>query len=386
MKTKFQRFLSLTLGAVLAVGSVFALASCGKNYAANNTEFFIGCTGPLTGDAASYGTSVRNGASIAIAEINAAGGLNGVKFKFDMKDDTADATKAKNGYTALYEAGMQASIGSVTSGSCVSFATAAQADGVFAITPSASAEDVIEAGDKIFRVCFSDPQQGVIAADELTKKYQKVGVVYDTSDTYSAGLYDAFEAQMTKLNKTKGTDYVVTSFTADTNKDFAQQITSLKNADCDVIFLPIYYTEAGLIAKAAAAQSFNVPVFGCDGLDSVKDQLDATVTAPVSYITPFDATATDAKTVAFVSAYQAQFGAIPNQFAADAYDAVMVIYEAMKKADVKDVTISAADLGKILADTVASSSFSYTGLTGAGMTWEASGSCNKQPNIVDVQR
>lgn len=381
MKTK--KFFALALAAVLACAS---LASCGEtaktHYASNNTEYFIGATGPLTGDASSYGTSVNNGAQLAIDEINAAGGLNGVKFKYEMKDDGATSDKAATGYTSLYEAGMQASIGSVTSGSCASFAAAAVEDNVFALTPSASASNVIGAGKNIFRVCFGDPQQGTIAADTLTKTYTTIGVIYDSSDAYSSGIYDAFKTEMDTLGNT----FIYTSFDKDSNKDFSTQISTLKNAGCDVIFLPIYYTEAGLIAKAAAKADFNVPLFGCDGLDGIADQLDDSVTAVVSYITPFDVNSTDPTASAFVKAYKAKYGSAPDQFAADGYDAVMAIYSAMKTAGVNDVTISASDLSDKLIETFTSSSFSYSGVTGKNMTWNTEGSCDKEANIVVLDR
>ncbi|MCQ2385828.1 MAG: ABC transporter substrate-binding protein [Clostridia bacterium] len=378
------KILSLVLAAVFCVG---CLASCGaKNYAENNTEFFIGGSGPLTGNASSYGISVNKGAQIALEEINEAGGLNGIKFKFEMKDDQAETTPAANAYHALYEAGMQASIVSVTSGSCIEFADSAQKDGVFALTPSASDAKVIATGDHIFRVCFGDPQQGTIAADSLTKDFTKIGVVYDTSDTYSSGIYEAFLTEMAKLGKTKNTDFVETTFDADNKQNFSTQITTLKAAGCDVIFLPIYYTEAGLIAKAAATAEYNVPIFGCDGLDGIAGQIDDTVTVAISYITPFDVNSQDTLIKTFVEKYQAKYNELPDQFAADGYDALMAIYAAMKKADVKDVTISAADLGKILVDTFTSSDFSYTGLTGQGMTWAKDGYCEKAPNIVEVVR
>ncbi|MCQ2428522.1 MAG: ABC transporter substrate-binding protein, partial [Clostridia bacterium] len=209
---RFMRIISLTLAAILCAA---ALVSCGnKSYTSGNTEYFIGATGPLTGDASVYGIAVQRGAQIAIDEINAAGGLNGVKFKFDMKDDQAGEEAAVNGYTALYEAGMQLSIGSVTSGSCASFNEVAKEDKVVSITPSASAQKVIDISEYAFRVCFSDPQQGEISAQKLTAEFKKIGVIYDTSDTYSSGIYEAFVAEMTKLGKAKDTDYVVRTFDA----------------------------------------------------------------------------------------------------------------------------------------------------------------------------
>lgn len=379
------------LAVVLAACTAFALASCNNqsesdikgntdgSYTSGNTEYVIGCTGPLTGDASSYGISVQEGATLAVEEINANGGLNGVKFKFDMKDDKATAADAASGYDLLYEAGMQVSLGSVTSGSCASFAAKAAQDHLFFITPSASAAAITDTGDNAFRVCFGDPDQGVLAADEINEKYETVGVIYDTSDPYSSGIYEAFKGEMEKLGK----EYSVQTFDAENKKDFSTQVEALK--DCDVIFLPFYYTEAGLVAKAAVAKGSDAVLFGCDGFDGIDDQIDSTVTNLIRYITPFDVNSTDETVKDFVDAYKAKYNKLPDQFAADGYDAVYVIYEAMQKAGVNDVTIGASDLCDKLIPVVTGDDFTYAGATGT-MTWDASGACNKVPTIVELNK
>lgn len=379
------------LAVVLAACTAFALASCNNqpesdnkgntdgSYTSGNTEYVIGCTGPLTGDASSYGISVQEGATLAVEEINANGGLNGVKFKFDMKDDKATAADAASGYDLLYEAGMQVSLGSVTSGSCASFAAKAAQDHLFFITPSASAAAITDTGDNAFRVCFGDPDQGVLAADEINEKYETVGVIYDTSDPYSSGIYEAFKGEMEKLGK----EYSVQTFDAENKKDFSTQVEALK--DCDVIFLPFYYTEAGLVAKAAVAKGSDAVLFGCDGFDGIDDQIDSTVTNLIRYITPFDVNSTDETVKGFVDAYKAKYNKLPDQFAADGYDAVYVIYEAMQKAGVNDVTIGASDLCDKLIPVVTGDDFTYVGATGT-MTWDASGACNKVPTIVELNK
>lgn len=366
--------------AVTAVATMIAcFAGCGKGGTkTGDGTYFIGATGPLTGDVAQYGISVKNGAQLAIDEINAAGGLNGAKFNFEMRDDKGVAAEAATGYDSLFDAGMQISLGSVTSGACEAFGTKAAQDNLFFITPSASAASVIETGDSAFRVCFGDPDQGVLAAKELTEKFKNIGCIYDTSDTYSSGIYEAFKAEMDKL----GVSFKTQTFDKENNKDFSVQVEALK--DCDAIFTPFYYTEAGLVAKACAKKGCSALIFGCDGLDGVKTQLDDTVTNHVKYITPFDVTSADEKTAAFVKAYKAAYGSDPDQFAADGYDAVYVVYEAMKAAGVNDTGISASDLSDLVKAAITADSFSYAGVTGK-MTWDASGACNKVPVIVDVR-
>lgn len=379
------------LAVVLAACTAFALASCNNqsesdnkgntdgSYTSGNTEYVIGCTGPLTGDVSSYGISVQEGATLAVEEINKNGGLNGVKFKLDMKDDKATAADAASGYDLLYEAGMQVSLGSVTSGSCASFAAEAAQDHLFFITPSASAAAITETGDNAFRVCFGDPDQGVLAADEINEKYETVGVIYDTSDPYSSGIYEAFKGEMEKLSK----EYSVQTFDAENKKDFSTQVEALK--DCDVIFLPFYYTEAGLVAKTVVAKGSDAVLFGCDGFDGIVGQIDSSVTNLIRYITPFDVNSTDDNVKSFVGAYREEYKKDPDQFAADGYDAVYVIYEAMQKAGVNDVTISASDLCDKLIPAITADDFTYTGATGT-MSWDASGACNKIPTIVELNK
>lgn len=371
MKT-FRKVLAVVMALTLVVT---CFASCGGE---KKEAYFIGATGPLTGPNQSYGNSVNNGAMLAVEEINAAGGLNGVPFKFEMKDDKASDADAATGYDALYDDGMQISLGSVTSGSCEAFAKRAAEDNLFFITPSASQESIITDRPNAFRVCFGDPDQGILAAQKLAKDYEKIGCIYDTSDTYSSGVYAAFESEMKNLNKT----FEVRTFDAETKTDFSASVEALK--DCDVIFLPIYYTEAGLVARACVDKGLkDVVLFGCDGLDGVAAQIDETVTNEISYITPFDVNSTEEKTANFVKNYEAKYGSKPDQFAADGYDAVYVIYEAMKAAGVNDANISASDLCDLVVKAITADTFTYAGTTGE-MKWDASGACTKVPVIVEV--
>lgn len=377
-----KKVASLVLAAVMVLSCAVLFGSCGNK--GSNDVYFIGATGPLTGDAASYGISVQNGAKLAVKQINEQGGLNGVKFKFDIKDDQAAADQAQLGYDALYDAGMQIALGSVTSGSCKAFAAKAQQDNLLFMTPSASEAAILEdynGGKTAFRVCFGDPDQGTLAAQQIKEKgYTKVGAIYDTSSSYSVGIYDAFKAEMAKL----GISYIEQTFDAENNKDFSTQVEALK--DCDVIFMPFYYTEASLVAKAAAAKGCTAVLFGCDGFDGIADMFTAEDNIPneILYITPFDVNSTDATVKAFVDAYKAEYNATPDQFAADAYDAVMALYQAMKAAGVNDVNISASDLADAVRPVLTGDSFSYKGATGT-MTWDSTGACQKVPQIVKLK-
>lgn len=366
--------------AVVALVMVAALfAACGGEKGGNSDQdgktILIGGTGPLTGDASSYGISVKNGAEVAVKEINEAGGLNGTKLLFDIKDDKATAEDASTGYDSLMDAGMKISIGSVTSGSCAAFADKAVSDNLFFITPSTSMASVIEKGPNAFRVCFGDPDQGVLAAQELTKTYKNIGCIYDSSDPYSTGIYDAFKAEMQKL----GVTYILQSFDAENKKDFSTQAEALKG--CDVVFTPFYYTEAGLVAKALVAKGSKALVFGCDGLDGIEDQITG-VDVNVKYITPFDVNSTNEVVTKFVKAYKETYGIVPDQFAADGYDAIYAIYNAMKAAGVT-ADMSASDICDAVVKAITDPSFKLEGATGT-MTWDASGACTKIPQIVEL--
>ena len=371
---KFTRVLCLVLAIAMLV---VCFTGCKKK---NDDVYVVGATGPLTGDASSYGISVEQGAKLAFKEINEKGGLNGKQFKFIMKDDKATPADATTAYDSLYDEGMQISLGSTTSGSCEAFAARAAKDNVFFITPSASAANVIENRSNAFRVCFGDPDQGVLAAQEIVKNYTKIGCIYDTSDPYSSGIYEAFKAEMANL----GVTYVERTFDKDTNKDFSAQVEALK--DCEVIFCPFYYKEAGLVAKACAAKELdNILLFGCDGFDGVKDQIDDSVKNPIKYITPFDVNSDDEDVKAFVAAYKKEYNVEPDQFAADAYDAAYIVYEAMKAAGIDDTSIDPSKLCDAVVEAITSEDFKYDGLTG-GMTWDESGACTKEPNIVDLSK
>ena len=364
---------------------VTCFAACGGNEKPNEDAnvLKIGFSGPLTGDYAQYGNGVKNGAQLAIDEINAAGGINGIKLEFNAQDDEGDAEKAVNAYNTLVGWGMDLSLGTVTSGACIAFQGEAKNDNMFVLTPSATAVEAID-GDNAFRVCFSDPNQGVASADYIAdnKVAEKVAVIYESSNAYSAGIYDKFAAQA----KVKNLNVVeVQSFTSDTKTDFSAQIQAIKSSGADLVFLPIYYSEAQLILTQAKAAGLNVKYFGCDGLDGILTipNFDTSLCEGVMLLTPFAADATDKYTVNFVTKYKDAYGVdTMNQFAADAYDAIYIIKAAIEKAGVTaDMDASAiCDALK-----VAMTEITVDGVTGAGITWTADGEPSKAPKAVIIE-
>ncbi|MEA5085581.1 MAG: ABC transporter substrate-binding protein [Lachnospiraceae bacterium] len=386
-----KKFLSLAMAAMMAV-SMTACASKTQAPAApaanapaaegsGEGTFKIGGIGPITGGAAVYGLGVMNGAQLAVDEINAAGGINGSQIEFNFQDDEHDAEKAVNAYNALKDWGMQALMGTVTSTPCIAVADKTAADNMFQITPSGSAVPCI-ANDNAFRVCFSDPDQGAASAKYIgeNKLATKVAVIYDSSDVYSSGIYEKFAAEAPN----QGIEIVAAeAFTADSKTDFSVQLQKAKSAGAEMVFLPIYYTEASLILAQSASLDFAPIFFGCDGLDGILnvEKFDTTLAEGVMLLTPFAADAQDDLTKKFVEAYKAAYNDTPNQFAADAYDAIYAIKAAMEDANVTP-DMSVSDICEAMKASMVK--VSIDGLTGAGMTWNASGEPNKEPKAVKI--
>ena len=370
------------LMAAVMVAALFA--GCGAGSADANT-IKIGMTGPLTGDAAIYGTAVKNGIEIAVAEINEkAKAEGGLKIEFKAEDDEADGEKAVSGYNVLKDWGMQVFIGTVTSGACNAVAPGAVADQMFLLTPSASSAEVAMAGGSAFQMCFTDPNQGASAAEVISLNWADatVGVIYDSSDDYSSGLYEGFKAKAGEL----GLNVVCeTSFTKDTKSDLSTQVTQCKDAGADLVFLPIYYTEASQILTYANKIGYAPTFFGCDGMDGILgvEGFNTALAEGLALMTPFDANATNEATQSFVAKYmENNNGQIPNQFAADAYDCVYAVYKACVAAGIDGKT-PAADVCAALVKQFGSMTFD--GLTGSGMTWDANGMISKAPAAVVIE-
>jgi branched-chain amino acid transport system substrate-binding protein len=364
------------LSLLMVLVMVFALCAA----AGAEQTLVIGGTGPLTGDYATYGISTRNGATIAMDEINAAGGVNGIMFDVRFEDDEADPEMAVTGYSALIDEGMQVSLGAVTSGACLALIEEALADGMLVITPSASQKECVQY-DNCFRICFTDPDQGIYAADFIADNEiaSKVAVIYDKSNDYSVGIHDNFVAQAGERNIEVVTDQ---AFTDQSNTDFSVQLQAVADSGAELVFLPIYAQEAAYILTQAKSAGLDVIFFGCDGLDGVltkigEENVDAC--EGVMLLTPFAADAQDEKTVSFVAKYQEQFGGIPDQFAADGYDAVYAIKLAMEQAGVTDLEDPELNEKLIAAMT----EITLEGLTGT-MTWTADGEPVKNATAVVI--
>lgn len=349
----------------------------------------LGAIGPLTGGNALYGNAAANGDSIAVEEINALS--SDFQIEFNSQDDEGDPEKSVNAYNQLKDWHAQAIVGCVTTAPCVAVSAEAYNDRIFMLTPSASSTDVTNGKDNMFQICFTDPGQGSTAAQYIADNQlsDSIAIIYNNSDPYSTGIYNAFQAKADEL----GLNIVsTTTFTDDTATDFSVQLSEAQKAGADFIFLPIYYTPASLILQQAKSMGYAPSFFGCDGMDGIlgMEGFDTSLAEGMMLMTPFSASDTDEATAQFVSEYQSQFNETPIQFAADGYDCVYAIYEALTYyaennggLDVTDMAYK--DMCEILISVFTDANFSHDGLTGAGMTWTTSGEVNKDPKVYVIK-
>ncbi len=382
-----KKFISVMLVAAMAVT---ALTGCGSNSGSSSKKdadkYYIGGIGPTTGATAIYGTAVKNGAQLAVDEINAAGGINGKQIEYRFEDDQNDAEKSVNAYNTLKDWGMQMLVGTTTTAPCIAVAGKTASDNMFQITPSASAPDVLSSGNgNIFQVCFTDPNQGIASAQYIAenKLAKKIGIIYDSSDVYSSGIEEKFEAEA----KDKGLQIVSkAAFTADSKTDFGTQLQKAKDAGADLLFLPIYYQEASIILKQADTMGYKPKFFGVDGMDGILtvENFDTKLAEGVMLLTPFAADAKDKAVQNFVKTYKEKYKDTPNQFAADSYDAVYALKAAIEESKATP-DMSASDMCDALKG--AMTKIKMQGLTGGkdGLTWNESGEVTKSPKAVIIK-
>ncbi len=391
-----KRMLSFILAASMVLG---VLAGCGAAPSASGAgtsseagegssadSFKIGGIGPTTGGAAIYGSDVRDALQIAADEINEAGGINGHKIEFKFEDDEHNAEKAINAYNNLKDWGMQILVGTVTSAPCIAVSEKTKEDNMFQVTPSGTAVNCVQY-DNAFRLCFSDPNQGSASADYIagndSLKGSSIAIIYDSSSEYSTGIHDSFIAKAGELGLNIVSD---SSFTADSATDFSVQLQTSKDGGADLLFLPIYYTEASLILQQADAMGYAPTIFGVDGMDGILgvENFDTSLAEGVYLLTPFSATAEDELTVNFVKKFEEMTGHIPNQFGADAYDA---LYAVKAAAESQNVTpdMSVSDMCEALKKGMVEIEFSNALTSPAAITWTADGEPNKDPRAVIIE-
>ena len=347
---------------------------------AEGTAFLLGGTGPLTGGAAIYGNAAKNGAQIAVDEINAMGGI---QFALKYEDDTHDAEKAVNAYNVLKDWGMQISLGSVTSKPAEATSAENYADRIFALTPSASSTATVEGKDNVFQMCFMDPNQGSASAQYIADKAMasKVAIIWKNDDVYSKGIHDTFVAKANELNIEIVSD---TTFADGNDTDFSVQLSDAQTNGAELVFLPMYYQPASLIFAQAAGMGYAPKWFGVDGMDGIltMEGFDASLAEGVILLTPFNADSEDAATQAFVAEYQKRFGETPNQFAADGYDCVYAYKQALEAAGCTPDMTAEEICEKMIEQFT---TMTFDGLTGEGMTWSAEGTVTKSPKGMVIE-
>lgn len=382
MRKSLKRFISVLLfAAVITV----CFSACQKkdpaSYTANNTTFKIGFSGPLSGNAALFGEADKNGAQMAIDEINEAGGLNGIKFELICRDDCHDYRKVKDNFFSLLEDGMQISLGCGTSTPCIEWKKYAQSENVFYLTPSASADECVDSASNGYQMCYANSKQGAVAANYINANYKgkTIGLFYKTDDEYSVDIYNNFKETIDPEVR-----IIETSFSDANATEFSAQINKLK--DCPLIFMPIYYSPASqFMTQAKNIMKRNTIYYCCDGIDGIDKMPDFninSITQEVSMISLFNMKSTDRISKEYVDKYISLYGkASLTQFSAAAYDSVYVIYQAMKAAADSgksiDVSITASELCEIVKEQFANG-IHFNGITGSDITWDEEGYIHRE--------
>ena len=377
---KMKRLLSLAMAGCLAL----SLTACGGKTEAQSGDtaapsgesaggtITLGMIGPLTGSLAVYGTHIECGVKLAIEEINAAGGVTlsdgTYQLAVETKDDQGDSTECVNAMNALISDGIQLIVGSATSGCTSAITSIANSEGVVIMTPSGTADSLTTTMDYVFRTCFRDSFQGELAAQYAKDEgYTKVGIVYCSADTYSAGLRDAFTVACDKLGLEIAAEESVATMT---EVDYTNQFNKMVSAGAQLVFTPFYYDVMGpyLVPQARSA-GFTGVLLGADGVDNtettIPDGADLSVYNDVYFVNHYSTELAASDVSAnFVSSYEAKYGETPNNFDALAYDAVYVYKTAMEAcgaADADSVQAALADTSAGYDTTCGTFSFDETG-------------------------
>ena len=352
----------------------------------------VGGIGPLTGSTATYGVATHYGAQVAVDEINALD--SDIKLELRFEDDTGVNETGVSAYNTLKDWDVDVIYGTTTTGPCVAVAAETYADRYFQLTPSASSPAVTDGKDNVFQMCFTDPNQGLTAANYVADNNlaTKVAVIYNNGDAYSTGIAQGFIAQAAE----RGLEVVTEqTFPADTTTDFNVQLAACRDGGAELVFMPIYYGPASLVLQQANAMGYDPQFFGGDGMDGILaiEGFDTSLAEGLMLLTPFNATAEDERTVTFVASYKALSGSDenPNQFAADGYDCMYAIYEALQRIDnleeiaAMDYAERHAALCEALISVFTSADFAVDGLTGPGMTWQTNGEVAKEIMVMTVE-
>lgn len=303
-----------------------------------SSELVIGHFASLTGNTAHFGQDTDKAVRLAVEEQNAAGGLLGKQIRLVTLDDRGDSAEAANAVSRLIDVEKATAIlGEVSSSLSLAGGRVAQRRKVPMVSPSSTNPKVTQVGDYIFRVCFLDPFQGKVMADFARDhlKLERVAILKDVKNDYSIGLSDAFKAAFTARG---GVIPVEQSYSAG-DTDFSAQVTAIKAAGVQGLYVPGYYAEVGAIARTAQRLGLSVPLMGGDGWDAPElfkiggDALEGSFFS--NHFAPDVATA---KAQKFVSDFKAKYGQEPTGLGALGYDAAGVLFDSIKRAQKLDTT------------------------------------------------
>jgi len=323
-----MRFLPLLVAAFIAI-TLFSLATCRKKEA---KEIRIGIVAPITGEAATFGISTRNGTILYFDSVNDSGGINGMMINYTVADDQGDPVAGAAAYNKLIDQDKVSVIcGTVMSKVCQAGALIAQSKGVPMVSPTSTNPAVTLVGDYIFRACFIDSFQGFVAARCAvdTVGARTAAALYDAGNDYTRGLAEVFRAEFSRQG---GRIVAFESYAAGTT-DFNPQLVKIKKANPDVFFLPNYYDDSGLIARQAREMGITAQLLGSDGWDSpdlikiAGDSINGGL-----FVNHFSPESDLPAAKKFVRDYEAKFGQKPDALGALAYEAAMIIVEAIRKA------------------------------------------------------
>ena len=359
-----------------ALCALLLAASCNANQTpAESSEIMIGEYGSLTGTTATFGISTKNGIDMAIDQINASGGLLGKKVRVIVEDDQGKPEEAQTVVTKLITKDqVVALLGEVASSRSLAAAPVAQSSGIPMISPSSTNPKVTQVGDYIFRVCFIDPFQGLVMAKfaTTTLKMKNAAILRDIKNDYSVGLADVFVENFKKMGGT----IVADESYSEGDTDFSAQLTSMKAKNPQGIFVPGYYTEAGLIARQAKKLGINAPIMGGDGWDSPKlieiggEALNGSFFS--NHYSQDDPNPTIQK---FVADYKARYNEAPDALAGLGFDSANVLFDAIKRANTTD--------GAKVRDAIAQT-MNFPGVTGL-ITIDAERNAVKPAVVLEVK-
>ncbi len=326
---------------LMLLGLSFLITACGGSEEAKTAKaeetIKIGGLGPLTGPLAIYGVTATNGSKLAFEEINKNGGILGKQVEFVLFDEKGDSTEAVTAYNRLVDEGIVALVGDITSKPSLAVAEIAAQDNMPMITPTGTQFNITEAGPNVFRVCFTDPYQGVILASLAKNNLnaKTVAIMVNNSSDYSDGVAEAFIKEAERL----GLQIVAKEGYAEGDKDFRAQLTKIASTNPDVLLVPDYYEQVALITTQAREVGVNSTFVGPDGWDGVAKALDASAYGAVenSYFTNhYSVEDQNEKVQNFLKAYREKYNDEPSAFSALSYDAAYLVKEAIEKAGSTD--------------------------------------------------